>query len=388
MFQVFKERLYYILVFITIFSIGTPLILYNQDNIVSKLVLFFYPIGYDKELAVSLMLKGDKLLENDDFYFQTSQKLTSSPIDLKFMKKSCYYLKKGRNLSNPSWLEKKNLWFIRKKIENKRFISIPVNPKNYWDFHINNVLKSIDYYNRAFNFSGPIFEVAEKLAQSAFASCQDSLAYLTYSEYISKTEDYIQKWLESENKIKSSLIQKQKNTIIWNYIKKNKIDGLSQKDYLFANLEIINSEFLPLKEIDGFYDRVIFFTPQNSLKRNLYFYKRGVLNLRIAETLINKKSVYKKSLLFLQASIHFQNLKTPISHKLYRFNLLRLERSLKILEILVKLDEKERLIETIKELDYIANRIEKQITSSFQKDLVSRYKTLKRKALLEIGYDV
>ena len=387
MLSILKERIYYILTFILIVSIFSPIIFSYRNQIRSQITNFFYPIKYNKDLALSLMEEGDKLLEYDDFHSLDKENLIESPVDLNIMKKACEYI--GRtDLQDPKWLEEKNVWLVRKKIkEGKTPTYISINPQQYWDFHIDKVLQSLDYYNRAFNFSGPIFKIPKKLADVSFAACRKQQAYINYSLYVFKTENHILELLEKDNQIKPSLTKRQKNMIVWSNIKKNKIPDVSRKEYIFANLEIINSQVLPNTEIDDFYERVIFFIPQYSLKRNLYLYKRGILNSKIAKK-HNNKSYYKKALLYLQGSVDFQNLKVPMQHQLNELDTIFLQRNLKIIKILSILEEKNQLISTINYLDYTVNRIKKKTKTNFQQKLLNQYNVLKKQVLLQAGYNI
>ncbi len=308
--KLFKENLKYIVFVLSVWAVAVPVIFYNKDWLYSKYALFTAPRAYSPKAMKSFIEKGDS---------------AKGDIDLDLMKEICSYYTSLSNLDSvfydATWLDRTTRWTVDKEksqkgIGNRRKILPPsIDPKSYWNEHLEAVAKALDYYKRALNVSGPEIAAAKLIEPAALATCRPAEILLAYASHIRNSENYVLEKISKETDSLNGLTEKQKLSIVWSQIKNGKIPELPANDFLYSMTRLVSNMRLAKSspyEALSILEKLIYFSGGSEWDENQFRFKRGIL---FYETAKENKSYYNNAILEFKASAEFQNLKEESNTK-------------------------------------------------------------------------
>lgn len=274
---IWKENQKYIIAVLILWAVVFPWIWASRDSILTYFSLLFKKPGFHEKLALDLLKKSKQVLEDEK-------------VSIGLLQRACeYYIEKEKTniiFEEPNWREKEILFRDKDAKLNSEFeLSKVVDPKEYFQEHIKPALHSLDYAKRALNYSGPLLEIPKWVETISRATCRQNEIPLAYASYVYELEAHSIRFLENQNLLPKGLSDKQKTLVAWSFIRSGKIPYVNLKDFLFGLESYLLWTRLSshsFREADAVFERLIYFSQYDEIKRSTYQLKRAELLLRIS----------------------------------------------------------------------------------------------------------
>lgn len=353
--------------------------------------------------------KGDKFLLSsleDNFLEENcknpdSEKEKNCIIEnhYQIMTRACAYYqtvtKEKRPFEDLSWHEKTEHWSKEKKSEQNSIrlertpLAIGIQPRTYWRKHINGVLKALDYYKRAMNYSGPSSMPISRIEQSSRAACREAEGLKARIFFIFNTEEYVKKTITDKEELPTGLTELQTNLITWNAIKSNDSirKDLEVNEYLKSLQYLIagsNFRHASPYESNKFFQRMVFFSRGDEWLESGIRFKWGDNLLSLAK---QDPSYFQTAILQFKASASFS--KNFIQQNSLNKNLLIkgriFESNLKIARAYLQLKEGRKALKELFKAQRLLETVDGRSQGFADKNLLDEFYNLRKEAYIQIG---